>query len=234
MANVYVAVGDDLVLVGEDNVVVSGFITPEVQKIIDYYMNLLIIQYHEKPKAKATIQAYVKALLADGLMLDVDTAFNLDTAVGVQLDTIGKYVGVDRFYSVTDPVDYFAVTPYSESSPETHQKYGFSTYAAFPSNVGNGTITYNSVISIANRLNDDDYRILLKLKIARNYSNHSHKSIDAILFEFFGSEVYATSDNDMTMEFNITAAAPLGIVQAAIQKNILPRPMGVSATINML
>lgn len=206
----------------------------DITSILDYYTNLLIIQYHEKPKAKATITALVNTILANGIILDIDNGFNLDDAVGAQLDTIGKYVGVDRFYNVTDPVDFFAVTPYDEVSPETHQKYGFSQYASFPSGVGNGTITYNTVITVGNQLNDADYRTLLKLKIARNYSNHSHKDIDAILYKFFGNEVYATSPNDMTMAFNITPAAPIGIVRAAIQKNILPRPMGVSATINML
>ena len=205
-----------------------------ITPILDYYKNLLIIQYHEKPKAQATIEALVRVILADGILLDIDNAFNLDTAVGVQLDTIGKYVGIDRFYNVTDPVDYFAVTPYSESSPETHQKYGFSNYSNFPMSVGNGTINYDTVITLGNQLNDADFRTLLKLKIARNYSNHSHKSIDAILYEFFGVNVYATSPNDMTMTFNITPAAPIGIIRAAIQKDILPRPLGVSATINML
>lgn len=208
--------------------------TVNLQTVLDHYVNLLIIQYHSKDKAKATISALVDTILANGLIFLINDAFNLETAVGVQLDTIGKYVGVDRFYSVTDPIDYFAVTPYSEVSPETHQKYGFSQYASFPASIGNGTITYDSVITIANALNDDDYRILLKLKIARNYSNHSHQSIDAILFEFFGVTVFATSPNDMTMAFNVTNAAPVGIVAAAVQKDILPRPMGVSATVNMV
>lgn len=205
-----------------------------ITPVLDYYKNLLIIQYHEKDKAKATIEALVSAVLANGIVLDVDTGFNIDTAVGVQLDIIGKYVGVDRFYNVTDPVDYFAVTPYAESSPETHQKYGFTDYTHFNTISGNGTINYNSVITVGNQLNDADYRTLLKLKIARNYSNHSHKSIDDILWLYFGETVYAESPNDMTMTINVTPDANINIVRAAIQKNILPHPMGVSVTINML
>lgn len=233
MSVVNVAVGDSLVLSGDDFVIVDA-VSPEVQAMLDYYTNLLIIQYHSKPKAIATVQALVKSVLANGLLLDILEGFNLDTAVGAQLDIIGKYVGADRFYNVTDPIDYFAVTDYTEVSPETHQKYGFSNYTNFSTISGNGTITYNSVITIANQLNDDDYRLLLKLKIARNYSNHSHQSVDDILYQFFGTTVYAESSNDMTMTFNITADAPLSIVRAAIEKNIFPRPMGVSATINML
>lgn len=68
--------------------------TPE---LIAYYKNLLIIQYHDKAKAKATIEALVTPVLMDQLPGQVQDAFNLDTAIGVQLDVIGKYEGVTRY-----------------------------------------------------------------------------------------------------------------------------------------
>ena len=75
------------------------------QEIIDYYANLLILQYISKPKAYATIQALVKPVIMDQLPLDVQNAFNVDTAVGVQLDVIGKYCGVTRYgYDFTGAV----------------------------------------------------------------------------------------------------------------------------------
>ena len=37
-------------------------ITTQMQKFIDYYVNLLIIQYHNKPKAQATIRAFLRPL----------------------------------------------------------------------------------------------------------------------------------------------------------------------------
>lgn len=66
------------------------------QELIDYYANLLIIQYLGQPKAYATIQNLVKPVIMDQLPVAVQDAFSLDTAVGVQLDVIGKYVGVTR------------------------------------------------------------------------------------------------------------------------------------------
>jgi Protein of unknown function (DUF2612) len=75
----------------------------DTQDLIDYYANLLIFQYVEKPKAYATIQAIVtpvlmpQASLSDPtLPLAVQNGFNLDTAVGVQLDVLGKYQNVTR------------------------------------------------------------------------------------------------------------------------------------------
>lgn len=66
------------------------------QEIIDYYTNLLIIQYNNKPKAIAHIDTLVSPVVMDQLPVDVQDAFNIDTAVGVQLDTLGKYAGVSR------------------------------------------------------------------------------------------------------------------------------------------
>jgi len=67
-----------------------------LQDIIDYYANLLILQYRGKPKAYATIQTVVKPFLMDNLPLTVQDAFSVASAVGVQLDVVGKYAGVTR------------------------------------------------------------------------------------------------------------------------------------------
>lgn len=66
------------------------------QEIIDYYVNLLIIQYIGLPKARGTVEAYVSQVVADQIYTQVENAFKIDTATGVQLDIIGKYVGVVR------------------------------------------------------------------------------------------------------------------------------------------
>lgn len=64
--------------------------------IIEYYANLLILQYIKKPKATATVKAFVAPLVMDFMPLAVQEAFNVNTAIGVQLDVIGKYVGASR------------------------------------------------------------------------------------------------------------------------------------------
>ena len=66
-----------------------------------YLMSLLIIQFHNKPKAKATIEALGKMFPVD-LVMQVRDAFDIDTAIGKQLDVLAKYVGVKRFYTHTD------------------------------------------------------------------------------------------------------------------------------------
>ncbi len=69
------------------------------QSVIDYYAKLLILQYLGKAKAFATIQTLVTPVVMDQLPIDVQNAYNMlgdSIAQGVQLDVIGKYVGVTR------------------------------------------------------------------------------------------------------------------------------------------
>lgn len=75
------------------------------QEIIDYYANLLIIQYKGKPRALAHTKFLAEAGIIDQLPISVQSAYNLETAVGVQLDVIGKYVGVVRTYGAITLTD---------------------------------------------------------------------------------------------------------------------------------
>lgn len=64
---------------------------------IQYYLNLVTSQYATKPK----FMAWLKVLLTpfvDAIKLnnDIKTAFNLNTAIGAQLDLLGKILVQDR------------------------------------------------------------------------------------------------------------------------------------------
>lgn len=65
-------------------------------ELIAYYADLLIFQYSSKANSVATIKAAVKPVIMNQIVLAVQDAFGVTTAVGVQLDVIGKYVGVSR------------------------------------------------------------------------------------------------------------------------------------------
>jgi hypothetical protein len=75
------------------------------QSIIDYYKDLLILQYKGKPKSRATIDALVKMAVCDQLPKAIQDAFNLETAEGVQLDVVGTIVGATRYgFDFSGPV----------------------------------------------------------------------------------------------------------------------------------
>lgn len=197
-----------------------------VQQIVDYISNLLIIQYSNKPKAKATIELMAREIVASGIVFDVENGYNVDTAVGVQLDVIGKYVGVDRTFQAQDLRDFFAFTYYDDVSPDAQDKWGFTNYANFDTLIQNGTLTYKDIILKDFSLNDEEYRILIKLKIIQNASNHSHKSIDDSIYQFFGNTIIPDSTGGMEMVYFVPSAFNQ-IILAAIAKGVLPRPMGV-------
>lgn len=66
------------------------------QELVEYYQNLLIIQYRNKPLARASVGALIDPAIANQIYMAVQNAYNLETAIGVQLDVIGKYVGASR------------------------------------------------------------------------------------------------------------------------------------------
>lgn len=196
-----------------------------VSDIVEYYTNLLIIQYNQKPKMRAVIGAVVEQALANNLAFDVRDAFDLETATGVQLDTIGKYVGVDRFYRGQEfDGDFFAFVTYTEDTPVSGQE-GFAEYSNFETKEGS-FLKYEDVVNSGLSLSDEDYRVLIKLKIVQNNINHSHKEIDDSLFDFFGEDLRANSDGDMVMDYFVPRNLS-SLIQVAIEKEVLPKPMGV-------
>ena len=78
-----------------------------LKSLTDYYANLLAYQYRGLPRAAAQIRLWTKQVLADFLANDVANAFDIDTAVGKQLDVIGKYVGVPRNIGLVPVRPYF-------------------------------------------------------------------------------------------------------------------------------
>ena len=126
----------------------------ELEDLTAYYQNLLIKQYYQKTKANSTIGALSLSMLSDLVFYEVRDAFNVDDAIGVQLDVLGKYVGANRYALDNTGID------------------------------------------------DDDMRFQTKLRITKNVSDNTLKSIDDLLELYFPLEVFVLTDNkDMTMTY---------------------------------
>jgi len=166
----------------------------------------------------------VNTLLQDDIYSQVQDAFSLETAVGKQLDTLGGYIGVNRFYTQGEILgNFFGFTSYSTLLTDTTA--GLTDYANYNSDAG-GSVTYNDLL-VTQILDDDDYRFILKMRIVQNNSNHSQKSIDDGIFMFFGEGVILSTSNDMSMVYFVDA---LNLNQAiiAFKKGVLPRPITVN------
>lgn len=207
-----------------------------LQQLKEYYSNLLIVQYNGKPKAKATIELFVDLLFANVLILQIQDAFDWKTAVGVQLDIIGKWVGVSRSYngSLYWGNTYLSYPKSSQLVPNDNTdslQHGYSDYSTFDSDTGN-ILTYNDVGFVEQSLNDDDYRVVIGLKIIKNSINHTAKNIDDAIWDYFNGEVYTTwQSHQITYHY---PASLTTIIEICNYKNVLPAPTGVSILLNQI
>ena len=80
------------------------------------------------------------------------------------------------------------------------------------------------------KLNDDDFRVLLKLKAIFNFTSGSEYDLDNVLFVFFGENALLSSDSIGTIKYTVTPAFE-EIFNIAIIKKVIPKPMGVSLSI---
>jgi len=149
-----------------------------------------------------------------------DLVFNVDTAEGYGLDVWGRIVGVSRVLRLPAPGDYFGFS-------ESVDGRGFGQGIFY----GGGSLTNNFALS------DTAYRRLILAKALANISDGSIPAINQILINLFAEpygNCYVTDGQDMTMTY--TFGATLSPVDYAIvaQSGVLPRPVGVSATIVQL
>ena len=197
----------------------------DINGVIEYYKNLLIIQYNNKEKARATIGLLINTLLQNDIYGQVQNAFDLETAEGNQLDVLGKYIGADRFVTQIGDIEgsYFGFTSYATLLTDT--TVGFTDYINYNID-GGGTLTYNN-LNYTQELNDFDYRFILKMRIVQNNSNHSQKSVDDGIFIFFGNGVILSTLNNMSIVYFVDDVNYNRAI-IAFKKGVLPRPITVN------
>lgn len=153
-----------------------------LDQILDYYAGLLIIQYRIKPKAKATVRLIVNQTVCDGLVQVEQGCFDLDTAIGIQLDILGKIVGVQRnIYGLDLGHTYFNFTRYVG----TPASEGFGRYSEQPDE----DLFYRYGIYGIYTLTDFELRALIYLKIIFNNKYSSFKNIKEAIYVKFGSDI---------------------------------------------
>lgn len=173
-----------------------------LQEILEYYANRLIIQYRVKSKARDTIKCLVDQSVCDGIMAQLKTCFDLDTAVGNQLDILGRIVGVPRNVIGLDlEHTFFSFVRYDEG-PVFPDRPGFGHYADDPYPTGlfrryANTGTYT--------LTDYELRVLIKLKIVFNTAGSSFKGLKEALFRYFNGDIDIVTNSPIEDNFNFTS-----------------------------
>jgi hypothetical protein len=151
-----------------------------------------------------------------------DVWWNVATAQGVGLDRIGRVVNVSRTVQIPlGTQDFFG---FNEANDPTFVGFGQAPFSS------GGTLTSNTTLV------DSDYRTLIYAKMAANICDGSIQSINNILLTLFPNRgnCYVTDGENMTMTYTFTFALTpieLAIVQ---ESGVLPKPVGVAATVVQL
>ena len=199
-------------------------------ELIYYYVNLLIIQYHDKPNARALIYAIIRSLVIYDIMIQVREGFNIETAIGTQLDMLAKYIGVERVVTgvVFDRL-YFGFADYTETTP-----FVFGRYADYTTiNIDEQFRNYAEERKSLYILIDPELRLLIKMKIIQNNGNGSNKEIDDLMIDFFNNEILFFERYPMLETF-IFQKNKQRLAVIARYENVLPRPAGVGLTFSFV
>lgn len=184
----------------------------------------LIIQYGQKSNAVATVTAYSEEfeLIYDNANI-LQMAYDLDFAVGKQLDTLGKIVGISRNVPFSVPKKYFGFDGHLNSCPFGSK---FNVVVSYPFR-SRFEIPYSD-----GQLNDNDYRFFIKAKIIKNYAtskniDSGNLSIQNAVDYLFNSKAYIVDNKDMTMTLYIDSSYDSSKLTYLENLDLLPRPQGV-------
>ena len=187
-----------------------------IDEIKKYYADLLILQYRNKPKARQTIELGVDIYSGDGLLFQLPDILDIDTAIGAQLDLIGKILDCPRNVpGININTKFFSFHVDSDS-------LGFSTVGN-PSNGVPKTRTNSKLATYT--LLDEEYRILLKFKAFVNVWRGDMGSMYDALYQVFGNDINLINNQDLSVTYKVyNNTIP---IQAAIKLKYLRAPIGM-------
>lgn len=197
-------------------------------ELADYYAALLIIQYAAKPKAQATVTALSSAVIANLITQQVQAAFDMSTAQGVQLDTLGLYLGARRaLYGLSLGKNFMQFIS-AHTSPVTWGAY----YGFAPCSLGTGVgwywLTSADLANTGFVMSDGQFQQFLAYLAALYAVEMTLQNVDNFLYEFFGKYVTLVDNGNMTVTYNHDHTDPSPLFSIINYVNLLPRPCGVA------
>lgn len=181
---------------------------------IEEYLNLIPSQHRQKPRYMATVEALMRPLCGvDELLQELRTAFDLDTAIGRQLDAVGVRVGRTRHLHTPLEGVYFSWNTEGVGWNEGIWKGRYDPETGMIS------------------LPDDIYRMLLKAKVAANrWDGTTPGAYDAweIAFADLGSIILIQDNQDMSMIVGIAGMRLNPVFEQLLLQGYVPlKPEGV-------
>lgn len=184
---------------------------------VDDYLSLITPYHANRPKFRATVGISVEPFVSlIELANSISPAFDLDTAIGVQLDVDGQWIGRDRNVNFPLPDVWF-----SFGDPGRGFGRGIWKPADDP-----GVVLYGS-----SQLEDETYRRLLRAKILANNWDGTIPGAAGVYETFFavdGVRVFVQDHQDMTMGVYVAGSIPTAVDLALLDAGYLPlKPSGV-------
>lgn len=181
---------------------------------IGKYLGLVTAFNRDKAKfmdmVGAVSQCFVDAQAGIGALVP---AFDLDVAVGVQLDAVGLWVGISRHVRTPLVGVYFSFDVVGVGMDE---------------GVWQGPFDPDSGVTV---LDDDTYRLLIRAKIAANHWDGTLEGSAAILNLIFGGTgtyVFIQDNGDMSIDIGVSGQRPTAIFLALLTGGYIPiKPEGV-------
>lgn len=174
---------------------------------VQQYTGLITSRHADKPKFLATIEATVAPfVLIQNVLTGLGGAdFDLDTAIGAQLDVIGVWVGVSRRINTPLSTIYFSLDVVG---------------LGFDQGIWMGPFDPSTGVVI---LDDDSYRALLRSRIAANNWDGTMENAKPILDSVFGPNTFSfIQDNqDMSMVIGIAGEMPSAVILALISQGYI-------------
>jgi hypothetical protein len=192
-----------------------------------YYPDQLILQYRGKTRWTQMIQSIVQEAWLDGVIQEEAVCFDLDTAVGAQLDILGRIVGVSRnIYGLDLAHVFFEGTDYAGGiSGVNMQQYGDAT----PGPEIMLTYRTDAIYSMT----EFEMRTIIKLKIIYNNCPRTTKALVDAMQSMPEFPVFFIDNADMTVTYLVDKGLQT-VFTIADFLGIIPKPMGVFHTIQYI
>ena len=181
------------------------------------YIGLITSWHSDKPKFVNTVAVLVQPLVdAQAMLAQMTADFDLDTAVGVQLDQVGQWIGRTRY--ISQPITGVFFSFNDGAGPRT----GF--------NQGIWLGDYDPTDAIT-AMDDETYRTVLKLQAIANHWDGTLTSIAEPLDSVFpGIAIQDLGDTPaglMSMDVLLPGAFVSSLLLAILEQDFPIKPSGV-------
>ncbi|MBI6548573.1 DUF2612 domain-containing protein [Xenorhabdus lircayensis] len=185
------------------------------------YLKLITPQHRTASKFVDHIDLITRSLSEIAhAALQLNDAFSLDYAVGVQLDAVGEWIGLSRYVKTPIVGVYFALDIEGVGLDQGSWKRRFDGDHGFT------------------ELDDETYRTLLRVKIEANHWDGSSEMLERIYQRILPdskTSIFFVDNQNMSMDVFLTGGVIPEVIKSVIRQgylNIKPQSVRVNSYIN--